>query len=65
MPSPAHPPTRTPAQHVTSLESRETKRYLEMFYILQMRRLVAKVGYYEGVGILGSGVAVVELPCCL
>ncbi|KAL4421973.1 hypothetical protein ABPG77_010996 [Micractinium sp. CCAP 211/92] len=30
-------------KHVTSLESRETKRYLEMFYILEMRRLVAKM----------------------
>ncbi|PSC73946.1 sucrose synthase [Micractinium conductrix] len=30
-------------KHVTSLESRETKRYLEMFYILQMRKLVAKM----------------------
>ncbi|KAL4859385.1 Sucrose synthase 3 [Chlorella vulgaris] len=30
-------------KRVTSLESRETKRYLEMFYMLQMRPLVAKV----------------------
>ncbi|KAI3433440.1 hypothetical protein D9Q98_003254 [Chlorella vulgaris] len=30
-------------KRVTSLESRETKRYLEMFYILQMRPLVAKM----------------------
>lgn len=30
-------------KHVSSLESRETKRYLEMFYILEMRRLVAKM----------------------
>ena len=30
-------------KRMTSLESRETKRYLEMFYILEFRRLVAQV----------------------
>ncbi|EFN59180.1 hypothetical protein CHLNCDRAFT_48488 [Chlorella variabilis] len=34
-------------KHATSLESRETKRYLEMFYILEMRRLVAKMAEDE------------------
>ena len=30
--------------HVTSLERRETERYLESIYILLLRRLIAKVG---------------------
>eukprot|EP00887_Chlorella_sp_A99_P005770 scaffold1.g5770.t1 len=30
-------------KHISSLERRETKRYLEMFYILKMRDLVAKM----------------------
>lgn len=31
-------------RHVSNLERRETRRYLQMFYCLMMRPLIAKVG---------------------
>ncbi|KDD76488.1 sucrose synthase [Helicosporidium sp. ATCC 50920] len=35
-------------KRMSDLEGRETKRYLEMFYILKMRQLISKVPYSEG-----------------
>ena len=40
----AHATLRSFWRHVSNLERRETRRYLQMFYCLMMRPLIAKVG---------------------